>query len=147
MRPLTLTPRRTPEVDPGRRRPGRDPYRRLRQASSRAARLTPAARVATVPTSSRWTRRAAPEPERRGSTYLFRPRSPTILTLNACFRAVASPSETPVRALTGASRISSRLLLSHSLSSMASRFALTGMLILHGLVMLRRGGTQAVEPR
>jgi len=49
MRPLTLTPRRTPEVDPGRRRPGRDPYRRLRQASSRAARLTPAARVAAVP--------------------------------------------------------------------------------------------------
>jgi len=69
MRPLTLTPRRTPEVDPGRRRPGRDPYRRLRQASSRAARLTPAARVAAVPTSSRWTRRAAPEPERRGSTF------------------------------------------------------------------------------
>src|SRR3954451_11662645 len=58
---------------------------------------------------------------------LFFPRSPTVLMLNACLSRSASPSLTPCKALTGAFRISAKVLFSHSLSRNGSRFASTAM--------------------
>src|SRR3712207_5368209 len=67
--------------------------------------------------------------------YLFFPRSPTVLMLNACLRRSASPSLTPCRALTGALRISASDLFSQSLSRKAPRFASTATVDLQGCAM------------
>jgi hypothetical protein len=114
---------------PGRRRPGgRGRHTRLSGAAERTA------TVLAGGLGEQRQRLGRPEE-------LAAARSPTVLTLNACCSAAASPSETPARAFTGALRISSKLLFSHSLSSTASRFALTGMPIPSACVVLYVGAT------